>query len=47
MENELEFIDSGDGVSHEFWRNPETKVIYKVDITIIRDWDNMQETTFK
>ncbi len=37
----LEFLDSGDGVEFEYWRDSETEFVYRVPIEIVRDFDEM------
>ena len=39
----LEWYDGGDGVTHEFWRDPWSSKIYRVEIEIVRDWDSAEE----
>lgn len=38
----LEHYDLGDGVTYEYWIEPDTKMIYQVPIEIVRDWDNIK-----
>ena len=39
----LEWYDGGDGVTYEFWRDPWSRKIYRVEIEIVRDWDSAEE----
>ncbi len=40
-ESDLEFYDSGDGITFELWAHNTTGVIYEVPIEIVRDFKNM------
>ena len=39
----LEWYDGGDGVTYEYWIDPETRKTYLVDIEIVRDFENAEE----
>jgi len=40
--NDLEFYESGDGVSYEVWRNTKTYELYKVHIDIVRNFSSKE-----
>ena len=42
LQHRLEIYDTGDGVSHEIWVDPETEKRYRVPIEIVRDFNNME-----
>jgi hypothetical protein len=39
----LEFYDSGDGVSYEVWQDETTEQLYRVPIEVVRDFVNIEE----
>ena len=38
----LEYLD-GDGLNFEYYEDPETGKIYRVDLELRRDWDSAEE----
>ena len=38
----LKWIEGGDGVEYEFWRDPVHNQIYKVPIEIVRDFSEAE-----
>jgi len=41
--NRLKFHDGGDGVTYEFWIDPKTEKVYKIQIEIVRDFSSLTE----
>lgn len=39
----LEHQEGGDGVTHEYWKDKETGIVYEIPMQIERDWDNAEE----
>jgi len=39
----LEWYDGGDGIEYEKWIDPETNIIWRVPIEIIRDFYDAEE----
>ena len=42
-ESDLDYYDSGDGITFELWAHYTTGVIYEVPIEIVRDFKNMTQ----
>lgn len=41
--NRVMYLDGGDMIEYEFWRDPVTNKLYNVPIEIVRDFDNAEE----
>ena len=44
-QEELEWYDAGDGVEYEVWMNTTTKKLYKVEIEVVRNFNEMEEVS--
>ena len=42
-DNDLEYYGSGDGVEYEVWVDPNTNLLYRVPIEIVRDFKSMKQ----
>ena len=43
IEERLEWYDGGDGVEYEIWQDTVTKKLYKVEIEIVRNFQEAEE----
>lgn len=41
----LEWYDGGDGVEYEVYQDPVTKKLYKVEIEIVRNFEDAEEVS--
>ena len=41
----LEWYDGGDGIEYEVYQDPVTKKLYKVEIEIVRNFENVEEVS--
>ena len=45
VKERLEWYDGGDGIEYEVWQDPVTKKLYKVEIEIVRNFEEAEEVS--